>query len=118
MKTFSSVRVCIVTESFLPQINGVTNSVLRLLEYLKGNGHKVLVVAPSNSVDEYLGFPIVKMPSVHLKRFGDIRVALPINRVIDQIFDFQPDVIHLASPALMGYLVAKRANNSFKKHSF
>lgn len=98
-----------MTESFLPQVNGVTNSVLRLLEYLKDNGHQVLVVAPSGSTNEYCGFPVIHMPSLHLKKFGDIRIALPINRINSQIFEFRPDVIHLASPALMGYYVARRA---------
>jgi phosphatidylinositol alpha 1,6-mannosyltransferase len=84
--------------------------VLRLLEHLKSEGHQALIVAPSGSVDEYQGFPVIKMPSLHLKRFGDIRVALPINKINSQIFDFQPDVIHLASPALMGFYVARRAD--------
>lgn len=104
------MRICLVTESFLPQINGVTNSTLRLLEHLKAHGHKALIIAPSGSDDEYLGFPVIHMPSFHLKRFGDVRVAMPLSQVIKQIFEFHPDVIHLASPALMGYYVAKKSD--------
>lgn len=104
------MRICLVTESFLPQINGVTNSTLRLLEHLKAHGHKALIIAPSGSVDEYLGFPVIHMPSFHLKRFGDVRVAMPLSQVIKQIFEFHPDVVHLASPALMGYYVAKKSD--------
>jgi phosphatidylinositol alpha 1,6-mannosyltransferase len=76
---------------------------------LKSNGHKALIVAPSGSATEYMGFPVIHMPSIQLKRFGDIRVAMPISRINSQIFEFQPDVIHLASPALMGYYVARKA---------
>jgi phosphatidylinositol alpha 1,6-mannosyltransferase len=81
-----------------------------LLEHLKAHGHKALIIAPSGSVDEYLGFPVIHMPSFHLKRFGDVRVAMPLSQVIKQIFEFHPDVIHLASPALMGYYVAKKSD--------
>ncbi len=92
-------RVVIVTESFLPSLNGVTNSVLRVLETLKEQGHEALIIAPTSPVDEYLGFKVVKTKHFHLKQFP---VALPLMAMRRIFREFQPDVIHVAAPFALG----------------
>lgn len=105
------MRIAIVTESFLPQINGVTNSVLRVLEHLKSGGHEALVIAPE-SIDaprEYAGFRIKRVPSLEMK--GLIPLGFP-QRALEPLIDgFAPDVIHLASPIFLGKYATKIAQN-------
>ena len=103
------LRVVIVTESFLPQINGVTNSVLRVLEHLKAYGHQALVIAPESvgGVNEYLGFRVKRVPSLEMK--GMLPVGFPMKSLEPLIDGFAPDVIHLASPFFLGNYAAKIA---------
>src|SRR5919106_6373633 len=71
------VRIGVVTESFLPGINGVTNSVLRILEHIHERGHEAMVVAPGEGPTEYAGSPVVRVPAVPLPMYRSFPVALP-----------------------------------------
>jgi phosphatidylinositol alpha 1,6-mannosyltransferase len=107
------MKVAIVTESFLPQINGVTNSVLRILESLGAGGHEALVIAPESegTPKEYAGHKVITIPALPIQSV--IPIGLPIglpNRRLEHLIDgFSPDVIHLASPMLLGMHGAKIA---------
>jgi phosphatidylinositol alpha 1,6-mannosyltransferase len=101
------VRIAVVTESFLPQVNGVTNSVLRVCDHLAARGHEVIVYAPGGpdrdeQPDSYGSAQIVRGPSVGLPRYRDFRVGLPAPALGRMLRDWRPDVVHLASPAAVG----------------
>jgi phosphatidylinositol alpha 1,6-mannosyltransferase len=97
----ASVRVAIVTESFLPQVNGVTNSVLRVYEQLADRGGETLVVAPGPGPDSYAGARVVRAPSLPLPGYRDLRVARPWPGLTQVLLDLAPDVVHLAGPAVL-----------------
>lgn len=109
------MRVGIVAESFLPNINGVTNSVLRVLEHLEREGHEAIVVAPGArdfqvEVPDYLGFEIVRVPTVRIPLVDSLPVGVPTTNVTAALSGFKPDVIHLASPFVLGGAGAFAAN--------
>ena len=96
------LRVLVVTESFLPQVNGVTNSVLRVLDHLADCGHEAVLVAPSGP-DQYAGTPVHRVASVAMPTYRDFPVGLASRHTLRRVVaDFRPDVVHLASPALLG----------------
>jgi len=106
------LRVLVVTESFLPQVNGVTNSVRRVLDHLAAEGHTALVVAPSGPA-EYAGFPVVRSSSVGMPTYRDFRVGLPSRHALRRVLrDFAPDVVHLASPAFLGRAAGRVAREA------
>lgn len=108
------MRVAIITESFLPSINGVTNSVLRILEHLKAHGHEALVIAPEarngEPLHEYLGFPVVGTSTIMFPLVKSIPVGIPNESLMNELKAFRPDIVHLASPFVLGAAGAFSAN--------
>ncbi|MFI0469855.1 glycosyltransferase family 4 protein [Saccharopolyspora sp. 5N102] len=96
------MRIAIVTESFLPQINGVTNSVLRVLEHLRRRGDAALVIAPGAGPEEYAGFPVIRLPAMDLPLVSSLPIGFPTRRLLRGLQEFRPDVVHLASPFIVG----------------
>ncbi len=103
------MRVAIVAESFLPNVNGVTNSVLRVLEHLRRTGHEVLVIAPDTPRGElpaarvHDGVRVHRVPSRMFPKVTSLPLGVPRPRMVGVLRGFDPDVVHLASPALLGY---------------
>ncbi|WP_046471501.1 glycosyltransferase family 4 protein [Allosalinactinospora lopnorensis] len=104
------LRVAIVTESFLPQVNGVTNSVCRIAEHLAARDHRALVLAPGAGPSSYAGFPVVRLPGVPLPGYREFALGLPARRLVTAALRaFEPDVVHLASPVLLGQAAVEAA---------
>ncbi|HEU4807856.1 MAG TPA: glycosyltransferase family 1 protein [Homoserinimonas sp.] len=99
------MRVALVAESFLPHMNGVTHSLLRIIDHLSEGGHEVLVLAPraSESPREISGFSVEGLPSFALPRYRNVRIAtVTVGRIARSLRKFAPDIVHLASPFVLG----------------
>ncbi len=103
------MRVVIVAESFLPNVNGVTNSVLRVIEHLRRTGHEVLVIAPDTPRGQppadrvHDGFRVHRVPAYLFPTVTSLPLGVPRPRMVGVMRGFDPDVVHLASPALLGW---------------
>lgn len=99
------MRVTLVSETFTPAVNGVVNTVIRAADQLAERGHQPVVVAPSGqSYRSASGHhvEVVRVPSVGLPGYPGLSVARPSLRLAPLLRDLDPDVVHLASPAVLG----------------
>ncbi|MFK0118154.1 glycosyltransferase family 4 protein [Streptomyces sp. NPDC090994] len=101
------MRVVIVTESFPPDVNGVAHCALQTARHLVDSGHVPLVVAPAPAPGTRpdplaVPCPVVHVPSLPLPGYPQVRVALPSRRLAAAIAAHRADVVHLASPFVLG----------------
>ncbi|MEV0741340.1 glycosyltransferase family 1 protein [Streptomyces sp. NPDC050549] len=100
------MRVVIVTESFPPDVNGVAHCALQTARHLVDRGHHPLVVAPATAAgsgpDAQSPCPVIRIPSLPLPGYPQVRVALPSRRVAAAIAEHRADIVHLASPFILG----------------
>lgn len=73
------------------------------VRYLQETGREVLVFAPDVSVPRVGSSEVVPLPSWAVPSATETRMALPIPYIAKRLQEFQPDLIHLASPALMSF---------------
>ncbi|KQU04753.1 alpha-mannosyltransferase [Rhodococcus sp. Leaf7] len=102
------MRIAVIAESFLPQVNGVTNSILRVLEHAESAGHEAMVVAPDtpagmpSAPTSHGSFPVLRVPSVMVPKVSSLPVGMPSPGMTAALRSFGPDVVHLASPFSLG----------------
>lgn len=106
------MRVAVVAETFLPAVNGVVGSVLRLVDHLAVRGHDPVVVAPSGADYESrcgARVQVVTVPAMRLPRYRQLALARPAGDLTAVLRRLAPDVVHLASPAVLGLAAARAA---------
>lgn len=102
------MRVVIVTESFPPDVNGVAHCALQTARQLAARGHDPLVIAPAPAAgadaaaDASAPCPVIRVPSLPLPGYPQVRVALPSRRLSAALSDHRAQLVHLASPFVLG----------------
>jgi glycosyltransferase involved in cell wall biosynthesis len=109
------MRVALFTDTYLPDVNGVANTLGRWVHYLESRGVECKVFAPSSEGAQQAGSSIVeRFYSLPFLLYPECRMAIPnpihINKTLKA---FQPDLVHVATPfnlGLVGLHYAKKNN--------
>ncbi|MEV5204454.1 glycosyltransferase family 1 protein [Streptomyces sp. NPDC053720] len=109
------MRVVIVTESFPPDVNGVAHCTLQTARHLVARGHEPLVIAPapagtttasrrdpSDTTEADAPCPVVRVPSLPLPGYPQVRIALPGRRLTAALTAHRAELVHLAGPFVLG----------------
>lgn len=85
-------RILIVTDAWIPQVNGVVRSYEYMIREFEHMGHAVQVISPQD-------FRTLPMPG-----YAEIELALfPYRRLSQRIAAFRPTIIHIAVEGTLGW---------------
>lgn len=85
------MRICIVTDAWSPQVNGVVKTLEHTITELSKAGHAVLVIEPS----AFRSVPCPSYPEIRLSLFCSGKMTRMIN-------NFKPDALHVATEGPLG----------------
>ncbi|WP_416827767.1 glycosyltransferase family 4 protein [Ectobacillus polymachus] len=108
------MKIAIFTDTFTPQVNGVAKTLDRFTKYLERQGIEYYVFAPQNTTEENVMINVKKIKSIPLAIYPECRIAIPNPGYLKkELLEFQPDIIHVATPfnmGLFGMYYAKKLN--------
>lgn len=99
------MKIAFFTDTYLPQINGVTKTLGKLEAYLKDSEHEYLMLAPEYpTTREHMSGPsILRFKSILFPVYPECRLAMPLYPNLAKRLDqFKPDLIHVVTPLSIG----------------
>ena len=96
------MRIAIITENFLPKVDGVTRTLARLLEHLQETEHQVLLLGPESNQTEYAGATLLGTAGIPFLPYPELKLNLWRPAFTQKLIEFEPDVIHLVDPVWLG----------------
>ncbi|WP_407268617.1 glycosyltransferase family 4 protein [Radiobacillus sp. PE A8.2] len=97
------MKIAIFTDTYFPDVNGVAKTLKRFTDYLEANGHEYRVFAPKTSKVASYSSQIYQLTSLPFFLYPECRFSIPnVLQVKAELKQFQPDIIHVATPFNVG----------------
>lgn len=96
------MRIAFFTETFLPKVDGIVTRLCHTVAHLQNDGHQVIVFSPDGGITEYKGAQVHGVSAFPLPLYPELKLALPRPSIGDALSRFQPDLVHIVNPAVLG----------------
>ncbi len=98
------MKIAILTDTYFPQINGVSTSTQTFAEEFEKLGHGVIILGPGMAGAMESTSKIWRFKSMVFPFQKEYRVILPLSRQLRQFPSLEVDIIHAQTPFSMGRL--------------
>ncbi|MBE7410809.1 MAG: glycosyltransferase [Leptospiraceae bacterium] len=108
------MKILYFTDTFLPKIDGISISIKNFSEILSQRGYEFKIFCPRYGEGDFSrindNIHIERFRCGYLPSYPDIKVVLPSPNKIRKVFkEFQPDLVHIHTPGLMGLYAVNAA---------
>ncbi|MFA5784460.1 MAG: glycosyltransferase [Phycisphaerae bacterium] len=97
------MNILMMTNTYFPQVGGVSRSVKEFSDEYRKLGHKVLIIAPTYEDAPEKEDDVIRVAAIQNFNGTDFSVILPVPHLLSsQLDEFRPDVVHSHHPFLIG----------------
>jgi glycosyltransferase involved in cell wall biosynthesis len=101
-------HICIITETYPPEVNGVAFTLAHLVEGLSARGHDVSIVRPRQGAcdhpDRWYSPHVTLVPSLPFPWYRELQVGIPAGRILQNCWrQYRPDVVYVATQGPLGW---------------
>ncbi len=104
------MRILYCTDTFRPEVNGVTTVLATMRDGLRRRGHEVMILCPryERPTDDEAG--LLRLAATPCPGYAQVRLSWPWGRGLAQPLDaFDPDLVHLVTEGPLGLFGAAYA---------
>ena len=96
------MRIALFTETFLPKVDGIVTRLKHTVEHLQRLGDEVMVFCPEGGVKSEQGAQMHGVAGLAFPLYPELKLALPRPSIGEALEKFNPDLIHIVNPAVLG----------------
>jgi hypothetical protein len=115
IQTRRPLRIALVTETYPPEVNGVSLTVARIAEGLRQRGHELQLVRPRQAADGSTAqggnrLREVLVAGAPIPCYSHLRMGLPAGRELRMLWrSRRPDLVHIATEGPLGWSALRAA---------
>jgi glycosyltransferase involved in cell wall biosynthesis len=105
-----ALRLAVVTETYPPEINGVSMTIARFVDGLRVRGHDVQLVRPRQAKGDAAEGAEVLMRGLPIPRYPHLKMGLPAKNALVKLWTMRrPDVVHIVTEGPLGWSALQAA---------
>ncbi|MCF2141817.1 MAG: glycosyltransferase family 1 protein [Candidatus Lokiarchaeota archaeon] len=112
------MKIAIYLGTFKKNHDGVARATYNLVDSFLANNNKVFVASPLITPQLRKNLTLFQFPSIPIFFYPEYKFGIPIGRFFRKLNQFKPDIIHIATPDLIGLILSLYARIQNIPHVF